>query len=153
MRETQIPNAFISTHTPVRVWQRFCQECDSKRYFNSHTREGATERCFIQVRLSIFQLTHPWGCDLRDRLILSGRTDFNSHTREGVTPLPVALPLSLILFQLTHPWGCDANVWPKPTLICISTHTPVRVWHYVFSGWQYLFHFNSHTREGVTLSG
>ena len=76
-------------------------------------------------------------------------------------------------FQLTHPWGCDeyhiprtrdnyisthtpVRVWHKPhlyiTVFDISTHTPVRVWPDILQtcngedG-----HFNSHTREGVTL--
>ena len=39
---------YISTHTPVRVWQVWWQ-----RYFGS----------------SQFQLTHPWGCDLHVCLI------------------------------------------------------------------------------------
>ena len=76
----------ISTHTPVRVWPSnpcFFNPCFN---FNSHTREGVTiiivpsEMIFL-----IFQLTHPWGCDLL----------LNS---------PFIIWLA---FQLTHPWGCD----------------------------------------------
>ena len=77
--------AFISTHTPVRVWP----ECLS-----------------FPPQVKIFQLTHPWGCDRRLYLCLfllfisthtpvrvwlkGGKRGtaylyFNSHTREGVT--------------------------------------------------------------------
>ena len=120
-----------------------------------------------------FQLTHPWGCDnwrcwdqwlgscyisthtpvrvWRNAWPPQRRTwHFNSHTREGVTWLnnmvtryglisthtPVrvwqedkAIFGRYYWFQLTHPWGCDA---------------------YFFGFRQYLFNFNSHTREGVT---
>ena len=118
--------------------------------FNSHTREGVTLR-FIKLYLihnisthtpvrvwppdlaaaaliSLFQLTHPWGCD-------------SSHSSSSSASSR---------FQLTHPWGCDffystyhicfcisthtpVRVWPKVTIskpmLSISTHTPVRVWH------------------------
>ena len=54
----------ISTHTPVRVWP--IKNCDiiKLQHFNSHTREGVTNRLF------------------RHRGII---LNFNSHTREGVT--------------------------------------------------------------------
>ena len=76
-------------------------------------------------------------------------------------------------FQLTHPWGCDGQfgcgfscrdcisthtpvrVWHSgnnnSTITNISTHTPVRVWRYSESFPELSTYFNSHTREGVTL--
>ena len=54
----------ISTHTPVRVWHK------SFRH---------------RICVSLFQLTHPWGCDSAWRIPLPGQDYFNSHTREGVT--------------------------------------------------------------------
>ena len=76
-------------------------------------------------------------------------------------------------FQLTHPWGCDSCILIIFCVVCISTHTPVRVWHipktaFIHTagfqlthpwGCDYILplrdshnsHFNSHTREGVTV--
>ena len=147
-------NAYISTHTPVRVWPALCLKLlqhlristhtpvrvwpiiNQYRnmipcHFNSHTREGVTV------------------CGIFDD---STVVNFNSHTREGVTwdlnwinqqfgisthtPVRVWQPAIVIFlrllsaFQLTHPWGCDIK-----TSECSD----------IFN------HFNSHTREGVTL--
>ena len=78
--------------------------------------------------------------------------NFNSHTREGVT-LFMRLTVKTSSFQLTHPWGCDVGSGYPISILEISTHTPVRVWLntacYTF---HYAFHFNSHTREGVTCN-
>ena len=79
---------------------------------------------------SIFQLTHPWGCDKIAKCVylfkiwISTHTpvrvwhirpifyfrvlDFNSHTREGVTFKKLLVECDRT-FQLTHPWGCDAE--------------------------------------------
>ena len=96
-----------------------------------------------------FQLTHPWGCDLKKSLAFLEEQ-----------------------FQLTHPWGCDGRWTYKEEKTGISTHTPVRVWplwklfqlvggfistHTPVRVWQTSglklpaeVNFNSHTREGVT---
>ena len=102
--------------------------------------------------LNLFQLTHPWGCDIQffKRYQFDGISThtpvrvwpckssfnrisyhyFNSHTREGVTLQELVETRSKY----------------------ISTHTPVRVWH-ILSWWRWLLlDFNSHTREGVTFT-
>ena len=67
-RRTAARNArhTISTHTPVRVW---LSDSDHGGWpildFNSHTREGVTTCTPCYIRNFKFQLTHPWGCDVR----------------------------------------------------------------------------------------
>ena len=119
-------------------------------YFNSHTREGVTIIICAIFNTLRFQLTHPWGCDcplpniIRKLWFISTHTpvrvwltladiweilyDFNSHTREGVTAYLLFFAL-FARFQLTHPWGCDDDTLSYYECLCISTHTPVRVWH------------------------
>ena len=99
-----------------------------------------------------FQLTHPWGCDKLSNNIARARGHFNSHTREGVTIIS-RWTFGSAKFQLTHPWGCDISPcsWIAQGRQ-ISTHTPVRVWRALQAVWTpETCHFNSHTREGVTL--
>ena len=55
-------------------------------------------------------------------------------------------------FQLTHPWGCDKMVYSHWCGVVISTHTPVRVWPLITFNTVNSLHFNSHTREGVTVN-
>ena len=102
-----------------------------KADFNSHTREGVTFVPTPTISLAFY---------------------FNSHTREGVTTVE-NLQKSLLIFQLTHPWGCDCIHLPSKYISGISTHTPVRVWLCIFPNMAAVaFNFNSHTREGVTLT-
>ena len=89
-----------------------------------HTRQAG------YCSFSIFQLTHPWGCDAKGYYSRTHRKHFNSHTREGVTSGILRVG-SLSTFQLTHPWGCDALQFHYPNILSISTHTPVRVWQVV----------------------
>ena len=99
-------------------------------YFNSHTREGVTGGiCNILDWKQGFQLTHPWGCDKKWRSIF----------------------MCILTFQLTHPWGCDGRCMRSRWVSDISTHTPVRVWPLQAVWTPETCHFNSHTREGVTL--
>ena len=78
--------AAISTHTPVRVWRNTRTGIWSTYDFNSHTREGVTLHPNILYKYKyisthtpvrvwliiwkylavniVFQLTHPWGCDM-----------------------------------------------------------------------------------------
>ena len=134
----------------MRVWQLYPRSDETLWYFNSHTREGVTVCCLNKLFSSLFQLTHPWGCDKKRAVWCSklqaisthtpvrvwrrrkeacgGWGYFNSHTREGVT--------------------CGQRV--KITEIAISTHTPVRVWLPGIRTVRQDRHFNSHTREGVT---
>ena len=105
--------------------------CKGDLYFNSHTREGVTTSTARWYHTAIFQLTHPWGCDLKHYQSYQVMGNFNSHTREGVTECPM----------------CGHKVK------YISTHTPVRVWHRpCYAGTSIELNFNSHTREGVTKS-
>ena len=100
---------------------------------------------------SVFQLTHPWGCDnksyrksIKNRYFNShtreGVTkggylheipqDFNSHTREGVTPTPWDNQISWFYFNSHTREGVTIMTGTQSEQICtISTHTPVRVWH------------------------
>ena len=99
--------------------------------FNSHTREGVTSAPKSSLfPSSVFQLTHPWGCD--------------PNQRNQKRPI--------FQFQLTHPWGCDLCWFYIARMFSISTHTPVRVWHWLTSSLRAFYHFNSHTREGVTVT-
>ena len=60
--------AYISTHTPVRVWLTNSGYIIKLAHdFNSHTREGVTFWHRHLVSAIRFQLTHPWGCDVRQR--------------------------------------------------------------------------------------
>ena len=124
----QLVGGFISTHTPVRVWQTSGLKLPAEVNFNSHTREGVTMLPSSFVIIIVFQLTHPWGCDSFDNFCYRHLSYFNSHTREGVT-----------IFLLLISYG-----------IYISTHTPVRVWRHWSWPCKLACHFNSHTREGVT---
>ena len=80
--------------------------------------------------------------------------------------------LEIVIIFSTYPWGCDDDTLSYYECLCISTHTPVRVWHSLLLtdvqfvrfqlthpwGCDYKFDFtylpesdfNSHTREGVT---
>ena len=78
-----------------------------------------------------FQLTHPWGCDL---------VKFRNTNQIGIsTHTPVRVWLKR--------WKKSARLW------VISTHTPVRVWLCLLDPYNLKYaHFNSHTREGVTVN-
>ena len=142
----------ISTHTPVRVWQNQTSLFEIWWKISTHT----PVRVWLSIicgsnPTSIFQLTHPWGCDVV--------TASDASAAEK--------------FQLTHPWGCDLITKGSRYSEVISTHTPVRVWHLtqftiIFINEFQLTHpwgcdsspspyslyqgnFNSHTREGVTF--
>ena len=142
---------YFNSHTREGVTDRSWKITFGKN-FNTHTREGVTKiiACNYQ-QLSIsthtpvrvwpfqgwnpeetcrFQLTHPWGCDIN--LNLGCRL--------------------MTKFQLTHPWGCDIDTGDTINAFRISTHTPVRVWLKKGSIGFTFFHFNSHTREGVTYT-
>ena len=122
-------------------------------------------------KTAVFQLTHPWGCDISLNCSTTPLTNFNSHTREGVTSFG-KMTVNRILFQLTHPWGCDKPI-NLHTMIdgnfnshtregvtnpvgymnsCyrISTHTPVRVWLYCSKVWRLTF-ISTHTPVRVWL--
>ena len=147
--------AWISTHTPVRVWHSalvctaiictfqlthpwgcdlFLKNClPCLMNFNSHTREGVTLPDNNTVPFVQFQLTHPWGCDAGWTQTTVLWCYFNSHTREGVTISPMQ-SWHWQLFQLTHPWGCDSALLAMLVFYLISTHTPVRVWQLLLQG-------------------
>ena len=122
-----------------------------------------------------FQLTHPWGCDYTIAYHYQ-QLSISTHT-----PVRVWRPFNAIrtnrrTFQLTHPWGCDLKSFTISTAVLswisthtpvrmwllydkygsiksiISTHTPVRVWPLYRKLTDGTLNFNSHTREGVTLS-
>ena len=78
----------------------------------------------------LFQLTHPWGCDKS----------------------PLCNCFCRSIFQLTHPWGCDLDIIQLRISVGISTHTPVKVWPKRSATTSLSIYFNSHTREGVTVS-
>ena len=143
------PCAFISTHTPVRVWRQAVRDEINDLEISTHTpvRVWPTGG-YAMTNSWGFQLTHPWGCDLRWLCGIKGywisthtpvrvwlpqackpicTWNFNSHTREGVT-YPNLLNLLTNGFQLTHPWGCDKSIRNRYSIFVISTHTPVRVW-------------------------
>ena len=119
--------SFISTHTPVRVWQYNPRIMDKNANFNSHTRE-VTSWWIYSENMSAISTHTPvrvWRQASADREQL--RHNFNSHTREGVTARK-CVPCSCGVFQLTHPWGCDTCQMYLAMYDDISTHTPVRVW-------------------------
>ena len=115
----------------MRVWQLYPRSDETLWYFNSHTREGVTVCCLNKLFSSLFQLTHPWGCDKKRAVWCSklqaisthtpvrvwrrrkeacgGWGYFNSHTREGVTETCLFHAFRHWIFQLTHPWGCDST--------------------------------------------
>ncbi len=142
----------ISTHTPVRVWLTGIKKA---------------------VGTYKFQLTHPWGCDVSADAGITASWNFNSHTREGVTCLSPFIFSRLVISTHT-----PVRVWQDQNYYsyyhcAISTHTPVRVWRIrqkkrnrttkfqlthpwgcdLSTLWplQAIYHFNSHTREGVTI--
>ena len=97
----------ISTHTPVRVWH--VPECSvlNDNCISTHTPVRVwRQEMAITSNILGFQLTHPWGCDIRPFNKQSCGEYFNSHTREGVTG-EIFFTSSVLKFQLTHPWGCD----------------------------------------------
>ena len=98
------------------------------RDFNSHTREGVTISAYILPRKLQFQLTHPWGCDLIEIMLLP-KTEFQLTHPWGCDNSWNSWKGLSYGFQLTHPWGCDLM---QPTSLEESSN------------------FNSHTREGVT---
>ena len=123
----------ISTHTPVRVWRSAFDEIGRIINFNSHTREGVTlEKSRIMMMQILFQLTHPWGCD-HDKGYVSVNDPFQLTHPWGCDNLLTEL-LTNLVFQLTHPWGCDCDDKPCRKENVISTHTPVRVWLFL---WRY----------------
>ena len=143
----------ISTHTPVRVWRLDVLQL-LVSYISTHTPVRVwRDDSVLESKDEKFQLTHPWGCDRTWRTLILPYADFNSHTREGVTMISCQRDFKTSSFQLTHPWGCDVGSGYPISILEISTHTPVRVWLntacYTF---HYAFHFNSHTREGVTCN-
>ena len=122
-----------------------------------------------------FQLTHPWGCDyfgtspqefspeisthtpvrvwLLSQLELIFPKIISTHTPVRVWLRGIAIRLLREIFQLTHPWGCDGGGgrgghWPAQFQL---THPwgcdPICVRY----SQRRKKHFNSHTREGVTL--
>ena len=160
----------------MRVWrslllQTACLGC----HFNSHTREGVTVAFTVSsLFFLIFQLTHPWGCDDLINAVETYCKYISTHTPVRVwqschtaeirinristhTPVRVWLAVQFATtkhswFQLTHPWGCDSPILVSFVILQISTHTPVRVWPIRFRFQLLKLYFNSHTREGVTLS-
>ena len=77
---------FISTHTPVRVWQSPLQFKFPNGSFQLTHPWGCDQEISEKYLIyAIFQLTHPWGCD-------------------AVKDIPNKVSKA---FQLTHPWGCD----------------------------------------------
>ena len=120
--------AIVSTHTPVRVWQSWW----------GLWRWGRR-----------FQLTHPWGCDVRN-FITHFSSMVSTHTPVRVWLADSTAWVKLTLFQLTHPWGCDApGVIASATRLFQLTHP----WGCDFGlVWMVsdCWSFNSHTREGVT---
>ena len=121
----------ISTHTPVRVWP-----------FNVSTWKYSI----------IFQLTHPWGCDLPNSLYISVSLPFQL-THPWGCDIDMPQISADDLFQLTHPWGCDPG-----TSIREIHHKSFQLTHPwgcdLFHFWDKFYciaNFNSHTREGVTL--
>ena len=123
--------------------------------------------------MKLFQLTHPWGCDFCLFVVQRTKTDISTHTPVRVWLVSINSTAISDTFQLTHPWGCDFLIIHANELFSISTHTPVRVWHnriivtierisisthtpvrvwLIFLRYSYrIYHFNSHTREGVTV--
>ena len=122
-------DSVISTHTPVRVWPWSCKTFMWSKEFQLTHPWGCDLRAYEQCgSLFGFQLTHPWGCDARSTSWIC----------------------VICLFQLTHPWGCDMGIssdtfaianfnshtregvtlwrYQEPQRFHISTHTPVRVW-------------------------
>ena len=98
----------ISTHTPVRVWQYACKYIPDVKHFNSHTREGVT--IFEPIPtclLCLFQLTHPWGCDVVSSHSSSASLIFQLTHPWGCDLRPLSSSRRPSAFQLTHPWGCD----------------------------------------------
>ena len=145
-----VPDAEVSIHAPV--WVRL--PLDSFGFFwpcfNSRTRVGATARKAFNVdddavsihapvwvrpftrgrafSLTLFQFTHPCGCDLTPAECETYEAGFNSRTRVGATkrkenimnnkmvsihaPVWVRQTLEKLshgrcMFQFTHPCGCD----------------------------------------------
>ena len=123
------PKPAISTHTPVRVWRWNFVVLWMSLHFNSHTREGVTPLKWSTAVPWSFQLTHPWGCDC-EPLYAFMAVVISTHTPVRVWPVFGSTVLSFIIFQLTHPWGCD---------------------HEFSKDRDTYLHFNSHTREGVTM--
>ena len=128
--ECKAERQYFNSHTREGVTETATGVSEGVCNFNSHTREGVTFRCLRCCVISVFQLTHPWGCDFCKTLSICPKIYFNSHTREGVT-----------YFSALHD---DDTV--------ISTHTPVRVWRSALHFHQGQRDFNSHTREGVTCN-
>ena len=162
----------ISTHTPVRVWRYRVATRTSVWWISTHTPVRVWLAPSVTLRFQLlFQLTHPWGCDLSAMYLISSPKisthtpvrvwprqlsrfkqlrHFNSHTREGVTQ------------QLMYGKQYDdisthtpVRVWLKISSLIffislISTHTPVRVWPPYGLHQTAYYYFNSHTREGVT---
>ena len=139
----------ISTHTPVRVWRSVNQFMSGTSDFNSHTREGVTAIWnAIKKLIRIFQLTHPWGCDI---LILHYKWFLKFQLTHPWGCDSVMLGWAARLwFQLTHPWGCDSKMIMS---IPFSTFQLTHPWGCDSTESLYApitTNFNSHTREGVT---
>ncbi len=96
---------WISTHTPVRVWQNKVISKRADNVISTHTPVRVWHYCAGTVSdVCWFQLTHPWGCDAYMKVNYNGTDIISTHT-------PVFF-------------------WNMKFSSCISTHTPVRVWRY-----------------------
>ena len=120
-----------------------------KLHFNSHTREGVTNSLLLIGAWYAISTHTPVRVWHQMQIQKPKVYDFNSHTREGVT-ISCKRKINSGKFQLTHPWGCDIMQKVKGHSGEISTHTPVRVWRLLWKISALHWHFNSHTREGVT---
>ena len=59
--------------------------------------------------VTVFQFTHPCGCDRMCGRRNQASAGFNSRTRVGATR-GIPLTATLAKFQFTHPCGCDDKV-------------------------------------------
>ena len=121
----------VSIHAPVWVRRAFLFVGLPFFSFNPCTRLGATLNCvdvedgttvfqsthpfgcdFLPLSTALlplrFQSTHPFGCDLLENVNHNVPMSFNPRTRLGATRLPFQRQNEQT-FQSTHPFGCDSE--------------------------------------------
>ena len=117
--------------------------------FNPRTRTGATDSPLATGNQSVFQSTHPHGCDLN--LCILMYIQFQSTHPHGCDCSNFIISTNILMFQSTHPHGVRQNPdYPNGSTL-VSIHAPARgATHCLHALSSILCVFNPRTRTGAT---
>ena len=173
--EIIITDRGVSIHAPVWV-RRGVDSCQPKKAgFNPRTRVGATAASYGEftplvvsihapvwvrpIRLgitasdfpSLFQSTHPCGCDEHIPAQAAPGNSFNPRTRVGATFFSLRSFPPFDEFQSTHPCGCDSTTLTfRASSRCFNPRTRVGATVIARPVFDFVGRFNPRTRVGAT---